>query len=85
MKSSEVRLNQKVKIKNINTGTIQDGCLFTSGMKCYCGKEATITAINQSHKYISLSGQYGINDWSWKAEWFFEEPEDFLSDKDFEI
>ena len=43
MKSSEVRLNQKVKIKNINSGTIQDGCLFAPGMKHYWGKEAIVT------------------------------------------
>ena len=80
-----MKVGDKVKVKKIKAGSFSGSCLFTSEMTKFWGKVVTITEITRGN-YVKLSGPWGIRGYSFKTDWLeVEKPEDFFSDKDFEI
>ena len=75
---------QKVRIKKFddinNTG---DFPTLVDEMRDYCGKKGEITYVLKNDTYGNGVFTYQIFGWSWRADWI--EPEDFLTEKDFEI
>lgn len=75
MKDDKIRIKPYYEIHEIYTGL-----LFLPIMKPFCGMTLTL------HRQTITPRVWRINDigWLWHENWF-EAPDTFLSDKDFEI
>lgn len=69
---SKFKVGDRVRVKNVEVGSVDDGATFVDAMRCLCGLEGTISSVRPFYGVVNDIdfGDHGINgEWCFADEW----------------